>query len=212
MLFNIKLLDNNKTISQNILRAMLPQISDYMKDVIQYLKSNLPTVIRNAIINSPEYDSILNGSLQYEFGIPDPASKLSGLLETWGKNIQVNYSPPKISNGIIRSSFSVNMIRVDFSDVLYSDYAIVQDTLRGYSLPWLEWLLLEGNKTIIKNQNVVIGPNRSSRTGFALMRESSSSWKVPSEYAGTISDNWITRAIDNAESSINAVIEKALEV
>jgi hypothetical protein len=134
------------------------------------------------------------------------------LLEIWSKNIQINYSAPKISNNMIRGSFSASMIRVDFSDVLYSDYAIVYDSLRGYSLPWLEWLLLEGNKTIIKNQNVVLGPSRSSRTGFALMRESPTSWKVPSEYAGTITDNWITRALDNGQDSINEAIEKALQV
>lgn len=211
MLFNLKLLDNNKIITNNILQALLPEVNNYLKDVVSYLQSSLPPVIRNAIINTPEYDSISGGTLKYEFGIPDPSSKLSGLLELWSRNIQINYSAPKISNGSIRGSFSANMIRVDFSDVLYSDYAVVYDALRGYSLPWLEWLLLEGNKTIIKNQDVVLGPNRSSRTGFALMRPSPSSWKVPSEYSGTISDNWITRAIDNAENEINSAIEKALD-
>lgn len=211
MLFNLKLIDNNRTISNSILQALLPEVSDYLKDAINYLQRALPAVIRSAIINTPEYESILNGSLKYEFGIPDSSAKLSGLLELWSRNVQINYNAPKISNGAIRGSFSANMIRVDFSDVLYSDYAIVYDSLRGYSLPWLEWLLLEGNKTIIKNQNVVLGPSRSSRTGFALMKDSPSSWKVPSEYSGTISDNWITRALDNAEDSINATIEKALD-
>lgn len=211
MLFNLKLLDNNKIITNNILQALLPEVNNYLKDVVSYLQSSLPPVIRNAIINTPEYDSISGGTLKYEFGIPDPSSKLSGLLELWSRNIQINYSAPKISNGSIRGSFSANMIRVDFSDVLYSDYAIMTDNLRGYSLPWLEWLLLEGNKTIIKNYNVVIGPNKYSRTGMAVMRDSLTSWSVPSQFAGTISDNWITRAIDQAEGEIQSVIDKAVE-
>jgi hypothetical protein len=76
-------------------------------------------------------------------------------------------------------------------------------------LPWLQWLLLEGNATIVRNYTVSFGPNRFSRTGFALMRPSLQSWKVPSEFAGTINDNWITRAIDGAESNIQKLLDGA---
>lgn len=212
MLFKISLLESNKQIAQNILKALLPDTTKYLKDIIRYLQNNLPPIVRQAIINTPEYTALLGGNLQYEFGIPDPSSKLAGLLDIWSTNIKINYSPPTISNSKIKGSFSANMIKVDFSDVLYTDYAIVYDTMRGYTLPWLEWLLLEGNKTIIKNQSVIFGSNKYSRTGFAVMRDSSSSWRVPSQYAGTISDNWITRAIDGAESQINSVIEQAMQV
>lgn len=207
----MKLLESDKQISNIILNAVLPEVSNYLKDAINYLKSNLPPIIRSAIINTPEYESIARGELQYEFGIPDPGSKLSGLLDIWSSNININYTPPVISNNRIKGSFSAKMIRVDFSDVLYSDYAIVYDSLRGYSLPWLEWLLLEGNKTIIKNQNVILGYNKYSRTGYALMKDSSTSWSVPSQYAGTISNNWITRALDKAENDISNIIDKALD-
>lgn len=212
MLFKVNLLESNKQIAQNILKALLPDTAKYLKDIIKYLQNNLPIVVKEAIINTPEYNSLLGGELQYELGIPDPGSKLTGLLDIWSTNIKINYSAPTISNSKIKGSFSANMIKVDFSDVLYSDYAIVYDNFRGYSLPWLEWLLLEGNKSIIKNYSVVFGPSKYSRTGYAIMKESSSSWKVPSQYAGTISDNWITRALDNAESQINNTIEQAMEV
>lgn len=212
MLFKVNLLESNKQIAQNILKALLPDTAKYLKDIIKYLQNNLPIVVKQAIINTPEYNSLLGGELQYELGIPDPSSKLAGLLDIWSTNIKINYSAPVISNSRIKGSFSANMIKVDFSDVLYSDYAIVYDNFRGYSLPWLEWLLLEGNKSIIKNHSVVFGPSKYSRTGYAIMKESSSSWKVPSQYAGTISDNWITRALDNAESQINNTIEQAMQV
>lgn len=211
MLFTLKVLESNTQVSKEILGALLPDISNYFKDIIRYLKANLPSVVRVAIVNTPEYQSILNGQLQYEFGIPDPGTKLTGLLDLWTQNIDIIYNAPTISGNKIKGSFSVNMIRVDFSDVLYSDYANMYDALRGYSLPWLEWLVLEGNKTIIKDYGIVIGPNKSSRTGMAIMRGSAGSWKVPSQFAGTVGDNWITRAIDAAEGSIEEVIKKALD-
>jgi hypothetical protein len=212
MLFNLKLLEDDKTIINSILKALVPEVDSYFKNSISKLKLTLPAVIEKAIINTPEYSSIQSGILQYNFGIPDPNIKLIGLLNIWSNNIEINYSKPIIVRNTIKCNLSAGMIKIDFSDVLYTEYAIVIDNLRGYSLPWLEWLLLEGNKTIIKNQKIIFGPNKASRTGFAVMRENqASTWKVPSQYAGTLRDNWITKAIDGAYAEIENTINKAFE-
>ncbi|NCA31122.1 MAG: hypothetical protein EBS93_10465 [Chitinophagia bacterium] len=100
------------------------------------------------------------------------------------------------------------VVSIDYADVLSSDDALVIDNLRGYNLPWLEWLLLEGNKIIVRKQQVEFGPNIASRTGNAIMRPSNKSWRVPSEFAGTITNNWITRAIDNSESQIYDLLDR----
>jgi hypothetical protein len=212
MLFNLKLVENDSTIINSILKALLPEVDKYFKKSINNLKSSLPLVVNKAITNAPEYSSIQGGILKYNFGIPDPDNKLAGLIDIWSNNIAINYTQPVILRNTIKCNLSAGMIKIDFSDVLYTDYAIVIDNVRGYSLPWLEWLLLEGNKTIIKNQKIIFGPNKASRTGFAIMRDSTtSSWKVPSQYAGTLRDNWITRSIDDAASEIENVIDKAFE-
>ena len=211
MKLSLKILETNNQISNSILQSLLPEIIDYMNNGIQYIKNNLSVLINQAIINTPEYASLSSGKLQYELGIPDPGSKLSTLLDIWSKTIIINYKKPTINSNQIKGSFSVNMIRADFNDVLSTDAAIVNDSFRGYSLPWLEWLLLEGNRVIVPKQEVIVGPNKYSRTGYAIMRESSKSWKVPSEFAGTLSDNWITRAIDSIENDINNLLNKAFE-
>lgn len=83
--------------------------------------------------------------------------------------------------------------------------------MRGYQLPWLKWLLVEGTKPIVKNYAVKFGPNKSSRTGMAVMVNSSSNWSVPSEFAGTISSNWISRAIDDiSDLFISSIIENEI--
>lgn len=207
MRFSLKLLDSSKMIESKILNALLKQVTASMDDNINKLKLQLPSIITTAIENSPEYSSLLNGKLKYEFGIDNSSAKLAKLISVWSTNIEYDYKAPFVQGSKIKSSFSANMIRADFSDVLYTDFAIMYDTLRGYSLPWLEWLLLEGNKTIIKNHEVIFGPNPVSRTGLAVMRPSRSSWKVPGEFAGTQSDNWITRAIDSASGDIQQLLD-----
>lgn len=211
MKFSFKLLENDKQISSKILQALLPEMDTYLKKSLSIVRRLLPLTIVEIIENTPEYESLSGGQLQFEFGIPDPINQLASIIEIWSNNIDITYDSPSITGNKIKASFSVSLIRSDFSDVLSSDAGLVIDNLRGYQLPWLEWLLLEGNKTIIPKQEVVFGPNKFSRTGYALMKPSNKSWKVPSQFAGTIRDNWITRAIDNGESKIYEVLDKAFE-
>ena len=207
---NIKVLESNKEIAMRIGSALLPDVKLYMQGCVKNIKQGLPPLLYAAIINSPEYASVLGGQLRYELGIPNPSQVLSGLLNIWTSNLFVTYVPPVVSsNGRIKSSISANMVKVDFSDVLGSEYASIYDTGRGYTLPWLKWLLLDGSAAIIKNHSVVIGPNSRSRTGMAVMRETSKSWGVPKQFAGTESDNWITRSIDLYREEIEKFIEKA---
>lgn len=209
MKINFQILENDQQINKAVMSALLPEVISFMNNAISTIKRELPDVLQNAIMNTPEYSSLLNGKLKYEFGIPDSNTKLSGLINTWIDNIRYPYMKPTIVGNKIKSTFEANAVRVDFAEVLYTDDALVIDSIRGYNLPWLEWLLLEGNKTIISKQEVVIGPNQFSRTGNALMRNSNKSWKVPSEFSGTISDNWITRAIDGVEGNIQSLLDKA---
>ena len=211
MKLKVEILESSKEISQKIGQALVPQINAYMTSAMNKIEKQLPDVLKEAIENSPEYSSILGGRLRYEFGIPDPSAKLSGLLEIWTTSVSATHSRAIVdANGKIKSYFSVEMVKADFSDVLGSNYAFVYDNKRGYTLPWLEWLLLEGSVSLVKNHSVVMQANPRSRTGMALMKVSNSSWEVPSQYAGTISDNWITRSLEAAKDDIYNLIKKAM--
>jgi hypothetical protein len=210
MNISIKLLDSDAEIYRKILNALLPQADKYMKSIVREMKSNISNIIESSIRNSPEYESILVGQLKYELGIPNPSINLEGLISIWINSAEFTYAKPTISNNRIKSSFSVNMIKGDFSDVLSSDFAKVIDTVRGYDLPWLKWLLLDGTKTIVQDYEVLFGQNSSSRTGFAIMTPSNRSWKVPATYSGTVTNNWITRAIDSAAPQIQEILNKGL--
>ncbi len=213
MRISLKILESDREISKKIGQALLPDVAKYLKQKLNIIRSGLPDIVNNNVINTPEYASLIGGKLQYEFGIPDAQSRLAGLLNIWSRNIDITYVPPKIiGNGEIRANFTVGMIRIDFSDVLFSEYATFTDTFRGYTLPWLQWLLLEGNRILVPGYQVIVGPNSRSRTGFAVMRASPvQAWKVPAEFSGSIGDNWITRSLDKSTDEINSFLKKALE-
>lgn len=210
MKFSVKLLETDMELQNRVLTALLPECNTFLRKSFTYIRQNIPPIISKAITNRPEYMSLVSGKLRLELGIPDAASKVAELINFWITNVFIDFKQPTAVKSKIKSSFSVSLIKADFSDILGSDAAFVHDSLRGYSLPWLEWLLLDGRKVIVPKQQVIIAPNPRSRTGLALMRESTEGWRIPSEFVGTIRDNWITRAIDNSSADINDLIERSL--
>jgi hypothetical protein len=210
MKISFTLLENSPEIYKKILDALLPDVTSYMQDATSLVKKELPQIIMSSILASPEYTSIVGGKLRFDFGLVDGSSKVDGLLQIWTNNIMIVYDIPKINGNTIISKFSISMIKADYSDVLGSDYAQMIDSLRGYSLPWLQWLLLDGTKVLIDNHQVVIGPNLRSRTSMAIMRPGSG-WSVPNEFAGTQNNNWLTRAIDSSSDSINNLLKRAFK-
>ena len=71
--------------------------------------------------------------------------------------------------------------------------------------------VIRGCKILIKNYTVKFGPNNRSRTGFAIMVGSDENWRVPPEFAGTKTNNWITRALENVEDKVVGLMIKELE-
>jgi len=211
MKLSLKITESNKEISNRIIKTLIPQVHKYMIKNEKEIKSGLPVIIAKAIESSPEYSSILGGQLKYELGIPNSPAVLSSLIDIWINSLYVKYDPPRFVAGQIKSSLNISMIKADFSDVLGSSYAYVYDLKRKYTLPWLSWLLLEGQAPIIQGHKVVMGPNPASRTGMAIMSEDSSSWSVPSKFAGTVSDNWITRSIYSYSGEISNFLKRTIE-
>lgn len=210
MKFSVKITESNQEIEKAIATALLPQINKFMSNTISYIKSNLFEIIKFSITNQPEYESLINGNLKFELGINNAEIRVSEIIDRWINNAIVNYKPPKISNNKIKSNITIKLIQTDFSDVLNLS-ASELETEKGQVLPWLQWLLLEGSSTIVKDYEVYFGPNARSRTGFAIMSPSNASgWNVPSEYAGTLENNWITRAIDSAKPEVQKLLEQAL--
>lgn len=208
---NFSLLNSSSEINQKILTALKPQVNTYFKKVINSIKQPILDTITQAIRSSPEYISLLSGDLKYEFGLPDSDQRLDHILKFWQK-LYIDSDPIKISGDKLTGSFSLKMIPSDFADVLSSSAAVLV-TEKNQSLNWLEWLLLFGNQTIIRDYVVEFGSNPRSRTGQAVMRGvKSGKWSVPSEFSGTMNDNWITRAIDSVEPEINSILKESLRM
>lgn len=208
--FNLKILENNQTINNRILKAFKSELIPVLTNVFEQSQQDITELIHNAIIQSNTYQSLLNGELKAEFGLPDSADRLDDILSFWQK-IYAKFDKPRISNDKIIGGFKIQMIQENFRDVLGLSAASFV-TNKGDRLDWLEWLLLFGKKTIIKDYNIVFGNFKTSRTRMAIMRQNiQGKWSVPTEYAGTIKNNWITRVIDSLDDDIHNILQKNIK-
>lgn len=207
MKFSLKVLETEQEIQKAVLKALLDDASKIMATASKRLTKKLPLVIETAITSQPEYSSLINGTLKDEFGLTNPTVKIDSLLDIWS-NINVTYKKPNISGNQIKSSLSIFAIKSDYSDVLGSA-AAEQVTKKGQSLQWLDWLLNQGDKIIIKEYELVSGKGRA---GNVVMRKNvKGKWGVPPQFAGTPNNNWITRAIQSISGIIDRTLVEALK-
>jgi len=206
----VEIVETTDQIEGKILRALKPEINKYLKKVFDKTKPRILQALTNAITSSPEYSSLLNGSLKYEFGLPDSDNRVASILKFWQK-LNVEYKSVSIDGKKLVGGFVINMVDSSYTDVLSSGAATFK-TEKGTDLNWLEWLLLFGNKTIIKDYVVEFGPNPRSRTGQAVMKGiQKGKWSVPASFSGTKNNNWITRAIDSATPEINKILKEVVK-
>jgi hypothetical protein len=212
MKISIKLLDSNAVIGTKILSAIISQLQPAFTKTQQSLQQVLPKIVKEALILEPEYASLLSGQLRSELGIPDADSKIDQIFNAWSNNVVVQSRAITMKGSGLSGGFSINVIKSDFSDVLSLPASVVVDSVSGSIIPWLQWLLLEGNQILIRDYKLKMGSNPRSRTGNAIMVSSTKdNWRVPPQFAGTINNNWVTRAIDRLDDNILSYIEKELE-
>lgn len=205
---SLSLVENNSTISKDILTALLPDVQAYFNSKIQEVQNIIPDIVVNSIMSEPEYSSILSGTLLHEFGLPDPSGRLTEIINAIKNSKNIQSRPPRISGGSIKGSFKFSMIKQDFSDLLSLGGASFV-TEKGSVLNWLNWLLLEGDSVIITDYSYSVDGPGKSRTGLGVM-VSGGSWRVPPEFAGNIRNNWITRAIDKVMPEVEASVTRIM--
>ena len=207
---SVNLVESESEITSKILQALMPQVSVYFDKIQSELVDAIPSIIIQSIVNQPEYDALMSGTLQYEFGIPDPGSRLSEIIETIRNGYVVKYKPVSAKSSSLVGGIKIEMVKKDFSDLLSLGSASLT-TEKGERLEWLRWLLVEGDNVIISDNVFIFGPDPNSRTGYGIMRQMSGGfWRVPPEYAGNLENNWITRAIEEASTSIDKEIQRVL--
>lgn len=209
--FKLKILDNDKSIIDKINIAFLNEIKSRLPKVYRKCQAYFQSRVVDGIRSEPTYQSLLSGELNHQFGLTNASSKLQSILKAIEDSIVVSYKQPQLRSSGIIGGFTINMVPSDFSDLLSLSEA-VQKTEKNVSLEWLNWLLLQGDKTIISGYEFSIKGDQKSRSGLGVMSGSvSGSWSVPTKYAGNIDNNWIIKGINLVEQDLENFFFQSLK-
>ncbi len=210
MNISLKILETDAQITGAILLALKPQVKDLINKSIPKMESSVRSMIYQALLNEPEYESLKSGRLKYEFGLPNETD-IENIIELLSNTVNITQDAFKSSSLGLSIGLKLTALEKNAEPAISSPSSSVMDSKGGYTLPWLEWLLFKGTQPIVKNYSVKLGANPYSRSGMAIMVESNKNWRVPSEFAGSVTNNWITRAVDKIEDQIKTQIIKIFQ-
>ena len=187
-MISIKLLETEQEISKNINRATAEYMNFKIGSAINSIKIKVKDFVSKAVLSQPEIQSLQGGILQGAFGIVNSSAAISQIENTVKNSITVKFD--KFDNNL-NGGIKVYIQPSDFNNLL-SLREGMNITADG-EFHWLMWLLTMGDSSIVIGYS--FNPtNGRGRSNLGYM-EAGGFFRVPPEFSGDISNNFITRAL-----------------
>ena len=208
--FQLRLITTGAEISRDILSRCADEINRriFTGTARNDIRRITQAILEFYIMSQPEYDSLKGGVLKAELGVEDTAA-IDRIIKLWVRGVDVVVAPATVVGSKIIGDIIITAIPADYSDVLSSS-AASYITDKGETVPWLSWLLLQGDNIVIATHRAVYDPDKSksSRTGTDIMLPTDTEgWRVPPEFSGTVDNNFVTRAVVAALPDLRAALE-----
>ena len=132
---------------KNIVEEITKKIRRETPNIKKSITERVRQLVRDRLIATEEYGSIVAGKLRGELGIPDSSLRIIAVVNAWVNGIQVETK----TGTTPLLSIDIGVIASDYGDVLsLPEATYTYSSVRGGGeIPWLEWLLLEGDRRIV---------------------------------------------------------------
>jgi hypothetical protein len=207
MSISIKIANQNDAIKA-MQKALAKDINLKLKKNRAKIELKIKTLVESWIRQQPEIASISQESIPFslnaQFGFfPGTSSNAvdsicSAVADAI--SVELNVINDKLEGGII-FYFQPD----DFKNLLDLPEANIQTI--SANLPWLDWLLNQGTRTIVSGYEYK--PDNSGRSGGGKM-VLGKAWRIPPEFAGNSNNNFITRALENKDSELLPILQDML--
>ena len=210
-IITVKLLEKDKIIQRKILRAAAKELNNIFRRSGSGINRDFRKFVNDVIIAQPEIQELSGGILQGAFGIPRgmETAAIDNIIIAIVDSIFIELRDIKESGSkVLKGGMSIYIQPSNFSNLLSLPTGSV--TIKGGSIPWLQWLLTAGDKVLIGDFDVRY-KSGLGRSGLAHMRAKSGAFRVPPSYSGTEDNNFITRAFIGTESRFIEILRKNLK-
>lgn len=206
MAYTIRIVESNSAIESLIMKEIINRLNKRAEKAIPRMKEQLSSLLRRELKKTNFYKECVHGTLRAEFGFIAGHERviIDGIIDIIADEVQIDFTPFVNTRGIaISGGYTIYMIDSQFRNALDSSLAVTMN--KGEKLPWLEWVLKEGDKIIIAGYKIVMGnfPGDKSRSKEAIMVKGGIRpfWRVPPQFSGVENANWITKAFKGSNLS-----------
>lgn len=211
---------NAKQLEKDILNSILNQID---KKIINNTKIIYETIRQEHLRlwkNSVVYDELLHGDLGHQIGFYEGTAQhmVDTILEIFSRSLTVEAKKFRKKSGIY-TGLRINVLKttrlIGLTDLDESIIDTKNPNTRRY-LPWVQWLFFDGNKFLVYDYEYTPTGHPDSRSGFGLMTsDEGGAWRIPPEFSGTKTNNWIIRELEENIGYLNNfygnIIEKVIK-
>ena len=185
----IDLIGLSSEIGHHISRFIAKQINIAIKKNLSSIAKEVRAAFIDAARRHPTYASLQNGELRAHLGLPSQTT-VDDFLTQLVQLIEVEYETMSLGVGTVRDGiFKIFLPKGAFESLIKDTFVTSK---RGTQLLWADWLLVQGDKIIIDTHRIKF--TDSGRSGGAIMIKHDSGWGVPTEHAGTLDNNWLTKS------------------
>lgn len=205
---DLKIVDDSvfyQIVSSDIKKGVQKNLGQITKRV----QAKVSQIIANALQNSPTVKSLLSGSLRDDFGLYGNVAKttLTNIVNYFAENIDL-----KVQGGSKNtpSTININVIPSSFESVAQLPVGYFLSS-KGRLVPWLDWLLTSGTQVVISDFWMYEPARGKTRSGgpkvmIKIGKNSRNPFRVDPAHAGTLDDNFITRALEPVADDIITVV------
>lgn len=214
-MFAIEITTTDSQIEAEILRCMKDEMDIVLRHAAAAIQVDIANLTDQLIKETPEYASLLSGQLMGELGLADPRSKMNAILAAIRNGIQVWTTPLRVVGRRIDGGLNIGVLTENYREILDLAEASYVSEPSGSTIPWLSWLIGAGDRIIVFNYDVepALTPAQRSRSRSkkALMFKGKG-WRVPPNFSGVWTDNFLTRAFDVAgvESRLDLIVQNQI--
>tara|TARA_R100000008_G_scaffold41113_2_gene23673 strand:- start:8305 stop:8946 length:642 start_codon:yes stop_codon:yes gene_type:complete len=206
---SIKLLDTDVAIRKKIYESIAEQLNKSISKNKAKATTLLKSKVSKWVSRQPEIRSLRSnggiGSLAAHFGLTPTQADIAteSIISAVVDSLQVKIKP---INRRLKGTIEFNFQETNFLNLLSINSGHVV-TEKGADLHWLDWLITRGDTIIITGYSYIGGP--TGRSGGGEMNIGGA-WRVPPEFSGTPTNNFITRAFEGTQKEIEEVLKRLI--
>lgn len=201
----MRIIESNSKIEKEINSIIAKQAFSVLKKRKEAIRTKIVNIVARSLSTSLTLNELVYGDLKADFGLE--FNPIPDIIYAVSNSVSLGINPIGDKRFKKQSLVTLYVQPRTYNNLL--SLAIAEQDIDGGTIPWLEWLLLEGDKIIIYDYEVKYGQGLG-RSGEGIMIETNGFFQVAELHRGTRDDNFITKAISRASGEIIAAIQEGL--